>query len=136
MENQKNIKKAKADNNQDGNGELIRRPNVFGNYDNFVKWANSELLDVDLKKYLPQTADDILPSIILLRRFQDWRRGYDIRQLPDTGINNKELGIAIDNILAFFGQQEPLTFCELCRHNTGVTCARILKKRLCEFERR
>ena len=35
--------------------KLKRRPNIFGSYENFTRWAKNELENVDLAKYLPRT---------------------------------------------------------------------------------
>ena len=66
--------------------------------------------------------DELQEEAIILRRFQDWRRGYDVRNMFDAGIDSKELGIAIDKILAFFGYAKPLTDCGNCKHNIDAHC--------------
>lgn len=66
--------------------------------------------------------DELQEEAIILRRFQDWWRRYDVRNFDDAGIDCKELGIAIDRILAFFGYAEPLTDCGNCKHNIDAHC--------------
>ncbi len=60
---------------------------------------------------------EIKDAALLLRRFQDWRRGNDVRTRQGAKINSQELGIAIDEILAYFGYPEPLMNCEDCKYN-------------------
>lgn len=79
--------------------------------------------------------DELQEEAIILRRFQDWRRGYDVRNMVDAGIDSKELGIAIDRILAFFGYAEPLTDCKNCKSNNVVFCQRVVDGKECKFER-
>lgn len=62
----------------------------------------------------------------ILRRFQDWRIGLDVRPLRETGLHKHLLTDAIDAILdailAEHGLSIPLTVCRDCRHyneNTG-----------------
>lgn len=55
-------------------------------------------------------------SVIILRRFQDWRTGKDIRTLTDTGMDPHELTIAIDTILSHFGLPKPMLNCNKCRY--------------------
>lgn len=58
----------------------------------------------------------------ILRRFQDWRLGLDVRPLHETGLHKHLLTEAIDAILAEHGLANPLTVCRDCRHyneNTG-----------------
>lgn len=75
--------------------------------------------------------NELKEAAVILRKFQDWRRGYDVRTMVDAGIDNKELGRAIDTILAHFGLPEPLTFCRDCKWNGDVKCNR----KECRFER-
>lgn len=58
----------------------------------------------------------------ILRRFQDWRIGLDVRPLHETGLHIRLVTEAIDAILAEHGLSIPLTVCRDCRHyneNTG-----------------
>ena len=58
----------------------------------------------------------------ILRRFQDWRLGLDVRTLTDAGLHIRLVSEAIDAILAEQGLAHPLTVCRDCRHyneNTG-----------------
>ena len=58
----------------------------------------------------------------ILRRFQDWRRGLDVRTLTEAGLHIRLVSEAIDAILAEHGLSIPLTVCRDCRHyneNTG-----------------
>ena len=58
----------------------------------------------------------------ILRRFQDWRLGLDVRPLHEAGLHKHLLTEAIDAILAEHGLANPLTVCRDCRHyneNTG-----------------
>lgn len=63
-------------------------------------------------------------AAITLRKYQDWRRGYDVRSMKGAGVDNVELGKAIDEILTFFGYKEPLAKCAKCKHNVGIGCRR------------
>ena len=59
---------------------------------------------------------------IILRRFQDWRLGLDVRTLTEAGLHIRLVSEAIDAILAEHGLSIPLTVCRNCRHyneNTG-----------------
>jgi hypothetical protein len=56
--------------------------------------------------------DELKEAAIILRRFQDWRKGYDVRTIADAGINAVELSEAIDLILGFMDYPEPLTDCK------------------------
>ena len=59
---------------------------------------------------------------IILRRFQDWRLGLDVRTLTEAGLHIRLVTEAIDAILAEHGLPIPLTVCRNCRHyneNTG-----------------
>lgn len=59
---------------------------------------------------------------IILRRFQDWRLGLDVRTLTEAGLHIRLVTEAIDAILAEHGLSIPLTVCRNCRHyneNTG-----------------
>ena len=59
---------------------------------------------------------------IILRRFQDWRLGLDVRTLTEAGLHVRLVSEAIDAILAEHGLSIPLTVCRDCRHyneNTG-----------------
>ena len=58
----------------------------------------------------------------ILRRFQDWRLGLDVRTLTEAGLHIRLVTDAIDAILAEHGLSIPLTVCRNCRHyneNTG-----------------
>ena len=58
----------------------------------------------------------------ILRRFQDWRLGLDVRTLHETGLHKHLLTDAIDAILAEHGLANPLTVCRDClnfNENTG-----------------
>ena len=58
----------------------------------------------------------------ILRRFQDWRLGLDVRTLTEAGLHIRLVTEAIDAILAEHGLSIPLTVCRNCRHyneNTG-----------------
>ena len=58
----------------------------------------------------------------ILRRFQDWRLGLDVRTLTEAGLHICLVSEAIDAILAEHGLDGPLTVCRDCRHyneNTG-----------------
>ena len=63
-------------------------------------------------------------AILYLRRFQDWRNGYDCR--PYTGIEKARLTTAINIILARHGMSKPLRNCEKCEHYSSMfgTCSR------------
>lgn len=80
-------------------------------------------------------------AVIYLRKFQDWRRGYDIRTMVEANIDNKQLGKAIDIILEYFGYSEPITDFFDCKYNgekQGLAgCIRTtgLDNRECKFER-
>lgn len=66
-------------------------------------------------------------SIIILRRFQDWRRGLDYRPMVDAGISPEELGKAIDVILKHHGQSTPMIDCSRCKYgNVTFGCCRLL----------
>ena len=59
---------------------------------------------------------------IILRRFQDWRLGLDVRTLTEAGLHIRLVTESIDAILAEHGLSIPLTVCRNCRHyneNTG-----------------
>ena len=59
---------------------------------------------------------------VILRRFQDWRLGLDVRTLTEAGLHIRLVTEAIDAILAEHGLSIPLTVCRNCRHyneNTG-----------------
>ena len=58
----------------------------------------------------------------ILRRFQDWRLGLDVRPPHETGLHKHLLTEAIDAILAEHGLANPLTVCRDClnfNENTG-----------------
>lgn len=84
--------------------------------------------------------DNIKKAALYLRRFQDWRRGDDVRSMPGAGIDGRELGKAIDLILTYFGYPEPLTNCENCKYNgehhgfTGCIREAGLQNKECKFE--
>ena len=65
-------------------------------------------------------------AILCLRRFQDWRQGYDCRPMPDAGIEPARLTKAINLILARHGMPKPLRNCEKCEHYNAMfgTCGR------------
>ena len=59
---------------------------------------------------------------IILRRFQDWRLGLDVRTLTEAGLHIRLVTEAIDAILAEHGLDNPLTVCRNClnfNENTG-----------------
>ena len=59
---------------------------------------------------------------VILRRFQDWRLGLDVRTLTETGLHIRLVSDAIDAILAEHGLANPLTVCRDClsfNENTG-----------------
>ena len=59
---------------------------------------------------------------IILRRFQDWRLGLDVRTLTEAGLHIRLVTEAIDAILAEHGLANPLTVCRNClnfNENTG-----------------
>lgn len=59
---------------------------------------------------------------IILRRFQDWRLGLDVRTLTEAGLHIRLVSEAIDAILAEHGLANPLTVCRNClnfNENTG-----------------
>ena len=59
---------------------------------------------------------------IILRRFQDWRLGLDVRTLTEAGLHARLVSEAIDAILAEHGLAHPLTVCRDCEYyneNTG-----------------
>ena len=58
----------------------------------------------------------------ILRRFQDWRLGLDVRTLTEAGLHIRLVSEAIDAILAEHGLANPLTVCRNClnfNENTG-----------------
>lgn len=80
--------------------------------------------------------DELQEAAIILRRFQDWRKGYDIRTKEDAGINAVELSEAIDLILGFMDYPEPLTDCKNCKsNNESVFCQRVIDGKECKFEK-
>ena len=79
--------------------------------------------------------DELKEASIILRRFQDWRKGYDIRTIADAGINAVELSEAIDLILGFMDYPEPLTDCKNCKSNETVFCQRVVDGKECKFEK-
>jgi hypothetical protein len=79
--------------------------------------------------------DELKEAAIILRRFQDWRKGYDVRTIADAGINAVELSEAIDLILGFMDYPEPLTNCKNCKSNNVVFCQRVVNGKECKFER-
>lgn len=80
--------------------------------------------------------DELKEAAIILRRFQDWRKGYDVRTIADAGINAVELSEAIDLILGFMDYPEPLTNCRECKsNNESVFCQRIVNGKECKFEK-
>ena len=80
--------------------------------------------------------DELKEAAIILRRYQDWRKGYDIRNMDDAGINAVELSEAIDLILGFMDYPEPLMDCLKCKSNNGsVSCQRVVDGEECKFER-
>ena len=58
---------------------------------------------------------------IILRRFQDWRLGLDVRTLTEAGLHIRLVTEAIDAILAEHGLSIPLTVCRNCRHYNEST---------------
>ena len=56
----------------------------------------------------------IAEAIPILRRYQDWRRGYDVRTMDEAGVLPEITGKALDAVLAHFGSAEPLTVCAGC----------------------
>ena len=85
--------------------------------------------------------DELKEEAIILRRFQDWRKGYDIRTKKEAEIDPKELSTAIDRILAFFDLPKPITNCTHCKWNgekqgfTGCIKVSGFENRECKFER-
>lgn len=80
--------------------------------------------------------DELKEAAIILRRFQDWRKGYDVRTIADAGINAVELSEAIDLILGFMDYPEPLTDCKNCKsNNESVFCQRVVDGKECKFEK-
>ena len=45
---------------------------------------------------MPDFPPDYTDRLDILRRYQAWRRGHDERPLPDTGLENAAIGLAID----------------------------------------
>jgi hypothetical protein len=88
-------------------------------------------------EHLKETlVDELKEAAIILRRFQDWRKGYDVRTIADAGINSVELSEAIDLILGFMDFPEPLTDCKNCKsNNESVFCQRVIEGKECKFER-
>jgi hypothetical protein len=85
--------------------------------------------------------DELQEEALFLRRYQDWRKGDDVRNIYDAEISRQELTKALDKILAFFGYPHPLMKCRECKHNSDspdyIGCARYknIKDRKCKFER-
>ena len=85
--------------------------------------------------------DELKEAAIILRRFQDWRKGYDVRTMIDADINLQEVGDAIDRILSFFDLPNPITNCTYCKWNgerqNFAGCIKVcgLENRECKFER-
>ena len=79
--------------------------------------------------------DELKEAAIILRRFQDWRKGYDVRTIADAGINAVELSEAIDLILGFMDYPKPLTDCKNCKSNDVVFCQRVIEGKECKFEK-
>lgn len=50
----------------------------------------------------------------ILRRYQDWRNGYDLRSLERAELSS--MGEAIDMILQSQGLGKPIADCERCRN--------------------
>jgi hypothetical protein len=71
-----------------------------------------------------EITEKLKDAVLILRKYQDWRRGYDVRSMKGAGVDNKELGNAIDAILEHFGYSEPLAQCLFCKHNVGIGCRR------------
>ena len=79
--------------------------------------------------------DELKEAAIILRRYSDWRKGYDIRTIGDAGINAVELSEAIDLILGFMDYPDPLMDCMRCKSNNGsVSCQRVIEGKKCKFE--
>lgn len=53
-------------------------------------------------------------AITVLRRYQDWRRGYDLRSMQDADINPKDVGEALDCVLTHHKAGQPLIVCDKC----------------------
>lgn len=53
----------------------------------------------------------------VLRRYQDWRTGRDIRTLDEANLLPADLTGAIDTILQHLGLPEPLIDCSKCHFN-------------------
>ena len=56
----------------------------------------------------------ITEAIKILRRYQDYRRGYDVRTMAEAGVEPEQVGLALDTVLTHFGAAEPLTVCVGC----------------------
>ena len=84
--------------------------------------------------------DELLEEALFLRRYQDWRKGDDVRNIYDAEISRQELTKALDKILAFFGYPTPLMKCRDCKHNSDsldyIGCMKYKnpKDRECKFE--
>lgn len=87
-----------------------------------------------------EITQEIKDAALCLRRYQDWRRGDDVRTMSGAGIDTAELGQAIDRILDYFGYSEPLAMCETCKYNgerqgfTGCIRECSLDNRECVYE--
>lgn len=77
----------------------------------------------------------LLEAGVILRKYQDWRKGYDVRRFHEIGLTEKQVGEALDLVLDLLGQGYPLTDCENCRHITESGCLMVLSGKDCKFER-
>lgn len=78
-------------------------------------------------------------AIKILRRFEDWRRGYDCRTMDEAGITPRKLRKAIGMILKHHGMPNPLMRCRECVHYSDDFggCVKMHSfKPGCKFKRR
>lgn len=69
---------------------------------------------IDVKKH---DETKLQEAAKVLRRFQDWRLGYDVRTMTEADLSPSEMTAAIDTLLAFFDLEKPLVDCRRCQYN-------------------
>lgn len=81
---------------------------------------------------------ELYKSLVVLRQFQDWRTGKDIRPLNDHyWMTPRDITVAIDVVLKTFDFGTPITDCTDCVHNEdSVYCKRAAKGLKCLFSKR
>ena len=92
--------------------------------------------------YSEHNNDPLYEALSVLRQFQDWRTGKDVRTMPEIGLETSVITKSIDVILKEYGLGQPEVDCMACE-NFNVETGRCQKVALaekqpvpCEFKRK